>query len=219
MRLASYIIAAHTVVSRLQKHVRVYGSALKDFLNLMDPNDLDLCVPKEIALVDVLNDLRPLLLNANLQFVSASLKGAYVLRAEFRTPSFLETISLDLVHTYHWTEQPKAGVDANVNNLVVYRPEGVMARAVLEMRFPNQPAGATVQSITRDILEKQFVVVKHSDQRVQKLIQRGYIEKAKSRSKAAKARKASASVDLPHHNVDKQPRSKRVKKLSPNLEQ
>ena len=63
-----------------------------------------------------------------------------------------------------------------VNNLVVYRPEGVMVRAVLEIRFPHQPAGATVQSITSDIIEKQFVVVKHSDHRVQKLIQIGFIE-------------------------------------------
>ncbi len=49
------------------------------------------------------------------------------------------------MHTRHWTEQPEARVDANVNNLVVYRAEGVIARAVLEMRFLNQPAGATVQ--------------------------------------------------------------------------
>ena len=39
---------AHVVVFRLQNHIRVYGSALNDFLNLMDPNDFDLCVPKEI---------------------------------------------------------------------------------------------------------------------------------------------------------------------------
>ena len=50
---------------------------------------------------------------------------------------FFETISLDLMHTHHCTEQPEARVDANVNNLVVYRAEGVMARAVLEMRFLN----------------------------------------------------------------------------------
>ena len=114
---------------------------------------------------------------------------------------FFESISLDLMHTRHWTEQPEARVDANVNNLVVYRAEGVIARAVLEMRFLNQPAGATVRIVTNDILRKEFVVVKHSDERVQKLIQRGYTEKEKSRSKAAKARKASASVDLPQHNV------------------
>jgi hypothetical protein len=218
MRLASYVIAAHIVVFRVQKHIRVYGSALKDFLNFMDPNDLDLCVPKEIPLVDVLSDLKPLLLNANLQFVSASLKGAYVLRAEFRTPSFTETISLDLVHTHHWTEQPEARVDANVNNLVVYRAEGVMARAVLEMRFPNQPACATVESIINDILRKEFIVVKRSDERFQKLIQRGYTEKETSRSKAAKARKASLPVDLLQYNVGKQTRSKRVKKLNSKYE-
>jgi hypothetical protein len=67
---------AHIVVFRLQKLIRVYGSALKDFLNLMDPNDLDLCVQKEIPLVDVLLD-QSLLLNANPQFVSAIAKGAY----------------------------------------------------------------------------------------------------------------------------------------------
>jgi hypothetical protein len=117
---------------------------------------------------------------------------------------FFETISLDLMHTHHWTEQPEACVDANVNNLVVYRAEGVMARAVLEMHFLNQPA---VQSITNDILRKKFLVVKHSDERVQKLIQRGYTEKEKSRSKAAKARKASASVDLPQHNMGEKARS------------
>jgi hypothetical protein len=42
----------------------------------MDPNDLDLCVQKEIPLVDVLLD-QSLLLNANPQFVSAIAKGAY----------------------------------------------------------------------------------------------------------------------------------------------
>jgi kynurenine formamidase len=75
-----------------------------------------------------------------------------------------------------------------------------MARAVLEMRFLNQPAGATVQSITNDNLRKEFVVVKHSDERVQKLIQRGYTEKEKSQSKAATT-KASASELIFHSTM------------------
>jgi hypothetical protein len=75
-----------------------------------------------------------------------------------------------------------------------------MVRAVLEMHFLNQPAGATVQSITNDILRKEFVVVKQSDERVKKLIQRGCTEKDKSQSTAARARKASVPVDLPQHN-------------------
>ena len=123
---------------------------------------------------------------------------------------FFESISLDLMHTRHWTEQPEARVDANVNNLVVYRAEGVMARAVPEMRFLNQPAGATVRIVTNDILRKEFVVVKHSDERVQKLIQRGYTEKVEARQ----LRLEKLVRQLIFHSTmwEKKPRSKRVKR-------
>ena len=71
------------------------------------------------------------------------------------------------------------------------------------MRFPNQ-AGATVQSITGDILKKQFVVVKHS-----------WEHREKSRSKAAKARKASASDHISQKRKDKE-NSKTQRKRATN---
>ncbi len=50
-----------------------------------------------------------------------------------------------------------------------------MARAVLEMHFLNQLAGASVQSSASDILRNEFVVVKHMDQRFPNLKSLSYL--------------------------------------------
>jgi hypothetical protein len=178
-KLSSYVLAAHLVVHRLR--YRFYGGGVGDLIHNQAPNDLDVSVPKEVSLVTAVEQLKNLLVQSSFQFDRTESKGPYVVRVYFMSHIFNDEIIIELVHTHHWTDRDGCQVDADINNLCVYVLDGLLARATLEIRIPNQPIGATLASIVENILAKQFVLVKRSEERIEKLTSRGYVPISRQR--------------------------------------
>ena len=157
---------------------RFYGGGVGDLIHNQAPNDLDVSVPKEVSLVTAVEQLKNILVQSSFQFDRTESKGPYVVRVYFMSHIFNDEVIVELVHTHHWTDRDGCQVDADINNLCVYMLDGLLARATLEIRVPNQPVSAT---IVENILAKQFVPVNRSKKRIEKLAARGYFPISRQR--------------------------------------
>jgi hypothetical protein len=176
LKALSFLLT-HLVVHRLR--YRFYGGGVGGLIHNQAPNNLDDSVPKEVSLVSAVEQLKNILVQSSFQFDRTESRGPYVVRVYFMSHIFNDEVIVELVHAHHWTDRDACQVDADINNLCVYMVYG--GTSSLRVRIPNQPVGTTLGSIVENILAKQFVLVKRSEERIEKLTSRGYFPISRQR--------------------------------------
>ena len=74
-------------------------------------------------------------------------------------------------------------MDVDVNNLRLFLKENTATQPTLYIRLRDQPTGSAVNTIIENIIAKKFVVVKHNTNRIAILLQRGYSQKIRRKSR------------------------------------